>query len=240
MRRLASLALPCALVVSAGPGCGKTRDCNALAEVTNRRSAEIVQIESRASETPETLASDMTALSDVADRAATDVHDLPLSDETVATKASDYETVAHDLADASRSFSTLMDSLIQQREAQAGAQKTFDHSGQALLDACATASASCNDVGDVLRAQPKDPAPDKLVSVLESYVAALEALELEESPVQRAVDARVAAAKAYAAIVEKKSTLDSDIDAARSKVHTIVARQNALIDELNVFCVGKN
>ena len=59
------------------------------------------------------------------------------------------------------------------------------------------------------------------------------------SQVQRAVDTRVAAAKAYAAIVEKKSTLDRDIDEARTKVHTIVARQNALIDELNVFCVGK-
>ncbi len=239
MRRFAYLALPCALALAAGSGCGKTRDCNALAEVTNRRSAEIVQIEARGSETPETLASDMTALGDVADQAASDVHDLPLSDDTVVSKASDYETVAHDLATASRSFSTLMLALVEQREAQAGAQKTFDRSGQALLDACSTASSSCNDVGDVLRAQPKNPAPDKLVSVLASYVEALEALDLDESPVQRAVDTRVAAAKAYAAIVEKKSTLDRDIDEARTKVHTIVARQNALIDELNVFCVGK-
>ena len=114
MRRFAYLALPCALALAAGSGCGKTRDCNALAEVTNRRSAEIVQIEARGSETPETLASDMTALGDVADQAASDVHDLPLSDDTVVSKASDYETVAHDLESALLRQDPAMEAALKQ------------------------------------------------------------------------------------------------------------------------------
>ncbi|MCR9159571.1 MAG: hypothetical protein ACE37F_04430 [Nannocystaceae bacterium] len=238
-RRHLGTGLALTLLASFAPGCGRGRDCTKLAEVANRHSAEIAQIEARRSETPDTLATDMRALADVAEHGALDVEGLDLDDEALETHARRYGDTAHGLSEASLSYAALMETLAEERDAQGEAESTFRKSGQGLLDACSTASSACNAVGDVLRAQPESPEPSKLPALLERYIEALEALELEEGPVANAVGVRVAAAKAYEAVVRRRVDLDDEVDEARGRIHAAVQKQNALISELNVMCVGK-
>lgn len=238
-RRHLGTGLTLALMASLAPGCGRGRDCTKLADVANRRSAEISQIEARQSETPDTLATDMKALADVAEHVVEEVESLEIDDEALEDQARRYGETAHDLAEASQSYASLMETLTDERDAQRRAESAFQKSGQGLLDACSTASAACNAVGDVLRAQPESPDASKLPELLATYVEGLEALELEEGPVANAVAIRIAATKAYKAVVTRRASLDDDIDAARGRIHNAVDKQNALIEQLNVFCVGK-
>ena len=240
VRRHLGIGLLLALMASLAPGCGRGRDCTKLADVANRRSAEIAQIEARESETPDTLATDMKALADVAEHVVQDVQSLELDDEALETQAKLYGETAHDLSQASQSYASLMETLTEERAAQRKAESAFRKSGQGLLDACSTASAACNTVGDVLRAQPESPEVSKLPELLDTYVEALEALEIEEGPVANAVSVRIAAAKAYKAVVTRRVNLDDEIDGARGRIHAAVDKHNALIEELNVFCVGKD
>ncbi len=237
--RIVPAGLLFALMASLAQGCGRGRDCTKLADVANRRSAEIAQIEARESATPQTLATDMKALSEVAEHVVEDVDALAIDDDGLQAQAREYSQAAHDLSEATQSYAALMDTLGEEQEAQREAESAFEKSGQGLLDACATASAACNAVGDVLRDQPEDPTPDKLASVLGAYVEALEALDLDEGPVSNAVSVRVAAAKAYEAIITRRAALDEEVDTARRRIHETVDKQNALIEQLNVFCVGK-
>lgn len=225
---------------SSGPmiGCGKTKDCNALATVTNRHGTEIANIEHRGSTSPQTLATDMGALAEAADAAAADVHNLELNDEVIVQQASRYEDFAHDLAGASRDFGGLMTTLEAQQSSRGDAAKTFDATGQALLDACATASSACNAVGDILRKQPANPSQAELAQILDDYVEALEDLQLQDSAVQTAIDARIAAAKVYRTAIGEGDSLQAQIEQARGKIHAVVARQNALIEQLNGVCVA--
>lgn len=229
-----------ALTAIAVTGCSQSRDCARLAEVANRRSAEIAQIENRQSTTPQTLATDMDALSGVADQVVQDIEALNLSDGPLAEQASRYADNARALSKATQDFSTLMDTLEGRRDEDRKTEAAFEKTGRSLLDACATASAACNDVGDVLRAQPENPEPDAQLEVLGTYTDALEALELEDGPVATAVNARVNATKDYTAMLVGRAALDDDIEAARTKIHDIVDAQNALITELNTTCAGKD
>ncbi len=221
-------------------GCGRARDCNKLAQVANRRSAEIAQLETRGSKTPDTLATDMKELGEVAEQVVEDVSALEIDDEALAQEAKAYGKTAHELAEASQSYGALMDALAKHHKAQRDAESKFEKSGEGLLDVCASASLECNEVGDVLRNQPSNTKPEKLARVLDNYVSSLEALDLQPGPVQSAVSMRVAAAKAYKAVVTRRATLDEDIDNARSQLRSVVDRQNDLIAELNVFCLGKD
>ncbi len=237
---MAARTLPVLLLVaSITQGCGRGRDCTKLADVANRRGAEIAQIEARESTTPATLATDMETLSEVAASVADDVSGLELEDEALKDQAHAYTATAKDLSDASQSYSALMKALSEERARSSSVQSEFEKSGQGLLDACATASAACNAVGDVLRAQPKHPEPSKLIGLLADYIAGLEALELREGPVAKAVSVRVATTKAYQAFLTRQNTLNADIEAARGRIHNAVDKQNTLIQHLNVFCVGK-
>ena len=223
-----------------GPGCGRSRDCTKLAEVANRRAAEIGQIEVRESTTPDTLATDMKALEEVAKHVVDDVEQLQFSDDALTAQAHEYSRTAEALGRASKSYAGLMDTLSQQRSDQKKAESEFQRSGQALLDACAIASSACNSVGDVLRKQPENPEPGKLVDTLHAYVEALEALDLQEGPVQKAVSIRIAATKAYEAVVTRSVSLDDDIESARGRIHEVVQKQNVLIGQLNSFCAGND
>ncbi|MGH1341840.1 MAG: hypothetical protein ACRBN8_09835 [Nannocystales bacterium] len=228
------------LLASITPGCGRARDCTKLADVANQRGAEIAQIEARQSTTPDTLATDMETLSEVAAHVVEDVSTLELDDEALQDQARAYTATAKDLSDASHSYSALMKTLSKERAQADNVESAFEKSGQGLLDACASASAACNAVGDVLREQPKNPEPSKLAKVLSDYVAGLEALELHEGPVSKAVAVRVATTKAYQAFLTRQATLNADIEAARGRIHTAVDKQNTLIEQLNVLCVGKD
>ena len=228
------------LLASITPACGRARDCTKLADVANQRGAEIAQIESRKSTTPDTLATDMETLSEVAAHVVEDIGTLELGDEALKDQARAYTAAAKDLSEASHSYSALMKTLSKKQEHATGVESAFEESGQGLLDACASASAACNAVGDVLREQPENPEPNKLVVLLGDYVAGLEALELREGPVANAVAVRVAATKAYQAFLTRQATLEADIEAARGRIHTAVDRQNKLIEQLNVLCVGKD
>ncbi len=219
-------------------GCRKAEDCNALASVTNRRAAEISSIEERGSRSADPLAVDMTELAKVADQAADDVHALELETDDVQTKARAYEDVAHELATASRSFSELMRGLGEYASSRAKIEAEFERTGSALLETCESASVACNAVGDILRKQPIAPSPDEIPEALTEYLEALEQLELEDNVVQTAVDARIAAARSYRTLATRGSSLNSDIESARARLHGVVERQNALIAELNTFCVG--
>lgn len=240
VRRHLGTGLMLALTASLAPGCRRGRDCTKLADVANRRSAEIAQIEARESETPDTLATDMKALAEVAEHVVQDVETLELGDEDLEAQAKLYGETAHDLSTASQSYASLMETLTEERDAQHDAESAFRDSGQGLLDACATASATCNAVGNVLRTQPQNPEVSKLPELLDTYVEALEALELEEGPVANAVGVRIAAAKAYKAVVTRRVDLDDEITRARGRIHAAVDKHNALIEDLNVFCVGKD
>lgn len=236
---MAARTLPVLLLIaSITPGCGRARDCTKLADVANQHGAEIAQIEARQSTTPETLATDMETLSEVAARVVEEVTTLDLDDEALRTHAQAYTATAKSLSDASYSYSALMKTLSKEREQSSGVESAFEKSGQGLLDACATASSACNAVGDVLRAQPENPESSKLAKLLGEYIAGLEALELREGPVSNAVAVRVATTKAYQAFLTRQTTLDRDIEAARGRIHNAVDKQNTLIQQLNVFCVG--
>lgn len=224
------------LVLATGPGCGRGRDCTKLAEVANSRATEIGQIEVRESTTPDTLAADMKDLAEAAKHVAEDVEALQLADDELSARAREYSETAQALGRASRSYAGLMDTLVKQRDRRREAETEFDSSGQALLDACAVASSACNAVGDVLRNQPENPEPSKLGSTLRAYAESLASLKLEEGPVQRAVAVRIAATKAYEAVVARSVSLDEDIETARARIHEAVDRQNALIAQLNTFC----
>lgn len=238
---MAARTLPALLLIaSITQGCGRGRDCTKLAEVANLRGAEIAQIEARESTTPATLATDMETLSEVAAHVARDVSSLELDDEELKGQAQAYTATAKDLSDASHSYSALMKTLTKEREQGSGVESAFEKSGQGLLDACATASSACNAVGDLLRKQPESPEPSKIAGLLGDYVAGLEALELREGPVARAVAMRVATTKAYQAFLTRQSTLDADIADARGRIHNAVDKQNTLIQQLNVFCVAKD
>ncbi len=237
---MAARTLPVLLMIaSITPACGRARDCTKLAKVANQRGSEIAQIEARASTTPETLATDMETLSEVAAHVAEDVTSLDLDDEALREQAKAYTATAQDLSDASHSYSALMKTLSKERKDATGVETAFEKSGQGLLDACASASPACNAVGDVLREQPKNPEANKLAKLLADYVAGLEALELREGPVSNAVAVRVAATKAYQAVLTRQANLDAEIEAARGRIHNAVDKQNTLIEQLNVFCVGK-
>lgn len=237
---MAARTLPVLLLIaSIAPGCGRARDCTKLAEVANQRGAEIAQIEGRESTSPATLATDMEALSEVAAHVVEDVRTLDLDDEALKDQAQAYTATAEDLADASHSYSALMKTLSRERTEASDVESAFENSGQGLLDACATASSACNALGDVLRKQPENPEPNKLAGVLSDYVAGLEALELREGPVSKAIALRVATTKAYQAFLTRQATLDSDIEDARDRIHSAVDEQNVLIEQLNVLCVGK-
>lgn len=238
---MAARTLPVLLLIaSITPACGRARDCTKLADVANQRGAEIAQIESRQSTTPDTLATDMETLGEVAAHVVEDISTLEIDDEALKDQARAYTATAQDLSDASHSYSALMKTLSKEREQAGGVESAFAKSGQGLLDACASASAACNAVGDVLREQPENPEPSKLVTLLGDYVAGLEALELHEGPVANAVAVRVATTKAYQAFLTRQATLNADIEAARDRIHTAVDKQNTLIEQLNVFCVGKD
>ncbi len=236
------LALLFGLLASAplAQGCGRARDCNKLADVANRRAAEIAQLHTRDSKTPDTLATDMKALGGVAERTVEDISTLEIGDELLAEEAREYGKTARDLAEASQSYGALMDALAKHHRTQKDAESSFERSGEGLLNVCASASADCNRVGSVLRNQPRNPEPARLARVLDSYVASLEALDLQEGPVQNAVAMRVAAAKAYKAVVTRRTNLDQDIHNARSRLHEVVDHQNDLIAELNLFCLGRD
>lgn len=227
-------------LASTAQGCSRGRDCTKLADIANRRSAEIAQIDARESDTPETLATDMKALSQVAGKVVEEVEALEFDDETLEAQAARYGETAQDLSEASQSYAALMDTLKKHRDARQKAESEFSKSGQGLLDACATASEACNAVGDILRNQPENPEPTKLLALLDTYVDGLEALDLHEGPVSNAVAVRVAAAKAYKAIIERGANIDADVEAARGRIHDAVEKQNGLIEQLNVFCVGED
>jgi len=238
---MAARTLPVLLLLaSITPGCGRARDCTKLADVANQRGAEIAQIEARQSTTPDTLATDMATLGEVAAHVVEDISTLELDDEALEDQARAYTATAQDLSDASHSYSALMKRLSKEREQASGVESAFEKSGQGLLDACASASEACNAVGDVLREQPENPEPGKLAGLLSDYVAGLEALELREGPVSNAVAVRVATTKAYQAFLTRQATLDADIEAARGRIHAAVDKQNSLIQQLNVLCVGKD
>ncbi len=238
---MAARTLPALLLIaSITLGCGRARDCTKLAGVANQRGSEIAQIEARQSTTPDTLATDMETLSEVAAHVVEDVSALELDDEDLENQAQAYTATAKDLSDASRSYAELIKRLSKERAQAADVESAFEESGQGLLDACASASAACNAVGDVLRKQPKSPEPSRLVGLLSDYIAGLEALELREGPVSNAVAVRVATTKAYQAFLSRQSTLNADIEAARGRIHNAVDKQNTLIEQLNVFCVGKD
>lgn len=237
-RTLPSLVLA-ASFASFAPGCGRARECTKLADVANRRGSEIAQIEARQSTTPDTLATDMETLGEVAAQVAGDVEDLGIDDEALADQAKAYTETAKDLSDASHSYAALMKTLAKEHDQAHRVESEFEKSGQGLLDACSTASSACNALGNVLREQPESPEPAKVVGLLEDYVAGLEALDLSEGPVSNAVAVRVAATKAYTAFLTRQAALDRDIEDARGRIHAAVDKQNALIEGLNVFCVGK-
>lgn len=238
---MAARTLPVLLLIaSITPGCGKGRDCTKLADVANHRGAEIAQIEARESTTPATLATDMDALSEVAAHVVEDVGTLELNDEALKEQAQAYAATAKDLSDASHSYSALMKTLSKEQTQASDVESAFENSGQGLLDACATASSACNALGDLLRKQPENPEPSKLAGVLNDYVAGLEALELREGPVSKAVALRVATTKAYQAFLTRQATLGADIEDARGRIHNALDKQNVLIDQLNVLCVGKD
>ncbi|MBV1861925.1 MAG: hypothetical protein KUG77_26120 [Nannocystaceae bacterium] len=239
---MAARTLPVLLLLLASitPGCGRARDCTKLADIANRRGAEIAQIQARQSTTPDTLATDMETLSEVAAHVVEDLGTLELSDEALKEEAEAYTATAKDLSDASLSYSALMETLATERKQSGGVEAAFERSGQGLLDACAAASTACNAVGDVLREQPENPEPSKLAGLLGEYVTGLEALELREGPVSNAVAVRVATTKAYQAFLTRQHALDADIDAARSRIHSALDKQNTLIKHLNVLCVGKD
>lgn len=230
--------LPVALVAFFALGCSRGRDCSKLAELTNQRSAEIAQIQARESDTPQTLATDMSALEAAALRIATEVESVELGDEALTHLASTYRSCARELADAAGSYATRMEALARWRDAQRRAQTAFDDSGRALLDACATASPGCNDVAEVLRAQPEAPEPNELPTVLDAYADSLDALELEDDALSDVVDSRIRTTRAYADALTERAQLRVDIEDARDRIDDAVDRQNSVVDQLNRACEG--
>ena len=237
--KTALLVLACGLALAACQT--KITECNKLADIVNSGVAQIGKIENRVSQDPAELAKDADEVADLADKTATEISALTIETAELQPRAQTYEEVAKDMAAVSREFATLMKQAdeVQGTRLEA-AEAKFTESQSALEKVCDGGPPDCAKLAEVLERQPENPSEEQLGGVLGAYITDLEAVELADAAVKKVVDEHVTAVEGYKKVIDDWAVLQTDVETAEQKLDAIVAREDAIVADLNSYCVGSS
>lgn len=224
-------------VIGVATGCGpKIEECNELAAIANESVEAISGMKGEGTKDPAELATDAKAMTKIATQTDRKIEALTITTEGLQPKAEQYQAMMKDMAAVTTELSSLLDETVQAEDKQKAAQDAFNETQKALEGPCAEPLPSCAKVDAVLDSQPDSIGEDELLEVLAEYVAALEALELEDEPVAEVVRAHVAATKEYRAAAQEVLTLQEKLTAQYEKFDAIATREDTVVGELNAFC----
>ena len=141
----------------------------------------------------------------------------------------------------SREFATLMKQADEVQGTRLEAAETkFTESQSALEKVCDGGPPDCAKLAEVLERQPEKPSEEQLGGVLGAYITDLEAVELADAAVKKVVDEHVTAVEGYKKVIDDWAVLQTDVETAEQKLDAIVAREDAIVADLNSYCVGSS
>ena len=249
-RSLATLAALASLASLSVAGCGtKGAECSAFIGVINRdgealRKASIP----RPKASPKDTATTMRATADAADTLAADVAKVSLTAPELKQISTDYQSMAKDAAGAARELAGVLDKIvIVESAARAGASDPaiaamMSTSETAAKYCAAHASPACTKLQTAmssLSALAVDPAK------LDAFSGELGAIVTKEAELQvivesfaKTVNGAAAAMRSSAAAGDEVKRLTTDMQAAKTKLDSAIARESHLTKSINGFCSG--
>ena len=225
-------------------GCdNKVTECNKLADIANASVTKIGEIEARSSQEPAAVAKDIKEMADVATSTKKQIEEIDITTEELKPKAEKYQAMLDEMAKVSNEYAELMNKAADlQGEKLAAAEKEFTATQEALTEACGEGSEgaadSCAKLDELLKKQPDNMPEDEMAKILEQFAKDLQALELDDEKVKKAVGAHATAVQEYRKLLVEMQGFETKVAEAEKKFDAVVQQEDAVVSELNTFCTG--